>query len=67
MKKNENDISEEVLALVGRIVSELLRKDGAVVPENLTGELQNMIEYSSDEKIRKDCSKVLARLMKKMH
>lgn len=67
MKKNENDISEEVLALVGRTVSELLRKDGAIMPENLTGELQNMVEHSSDAKIRKDCSKIIARLMKKMH
>lgn len=55
------------MALVGRTVRQRLIKEGAIMPEDLTGALQTMIEQSSDPKIRKDCSEIIAELMKKMH
>lgn len=67
LKKNANYNSDEVMALIGRTVSELLIKDGRVVPENLTGALQSMIEKSTDANIRENCREIIARLMKKMH
>lgn len=67
LKKNEKHISDDVVALVGRTVRQLLIKEGAITPEDLTGELQNMIEHSSDAEIRKDCNEIIAQLMKKMH
>ncbi|KGD82420.1 hypothetical protein HA47_16665 [Pantoea stewartii subsp. indologenes] len=67
LKNNEHDISQEVLALVGRTVSQLLRREGTVMPEDLTRALQTMSEHSVEAKTRADCGELIIRLMKKMH
>ena len=67
MKNHEQEISEEVLALVGRTVNKLLKSGSVIMPEDLTRELQNMSDDSVDAETRNDCSRLITRLLKKMH
>jgi len=67
LKNHEQEISEEVLALVGRTVNKLLKSGSVIMPEDLTRELQNMSDDSVDAETRNDCSRLITRLLKKMH
>ncbi|MCW0314697.1 hypothetical protein NB694_004497 [Pantoea ananatis] len=67
LKNHEQEISEELLALVGSAVNKLLKSGSVIMPEDLTRELQHMSDGSVDAETRNDCSRLITRLLKKMH
>lgn len=66
LKNHEQEISEEVLALVGKTVNKLLKSGSVIMPEDLTRELQHMSDGSVDAETRNDCTRLITRLLKKM-
>ena len=67
LKNNTHDISDEVCALAGRIVTGLLSAGNAVTPERLIQALYQLSETTGDAESRLDCLELIQRLMKKMH
>ncbi|AVE16850.1 hypothetical protein AL522_22910 [Pantoea vagans] len=67
MKNNTHDISDEVCALTGRIVTRMLSAGYAVTPESLIQALYKLSQTTDNTEIRLDCLELIQRLMKKMH
>lgn len=67
LKNNTHDISDEVCALTGRIVTRMLSAGHAVTPESLIQALYKLSQTTDNTEIRLDCLELIQRLMKKMH
>lgn len=67
LKSNAHDFSEEVLALIGKTVTELLSKSELVTPEHLIQALYSLGEHSVDAHTYPDCMELIEYLLKKMH
>lgn len=63
LKSNAHDFSEEVRALVGKTVTELLSKGDVVTPEHLIQALY----HSGDADTYPDCVELIENLLRKMH
>lgn len=67
LKNNTNDISDEILGLIGRVVTGLLTADNVVTPDRITRALHHLSESTFDSTIRLHCQEIIEQLMKKMH
>lgn len=67
LKDNTHDISDEVCALTGHIVTRMLSAGHAVTPESLIQALYQLSQTDGNTEICLDCLRLIQRLMKKLH
>lgn len=67
LKNNTHDISDEICALTGRIVTRMLSAGHAVTPESLIQALYQLSQTTDNAEIRLDCLELIQQLMTKMH
>jgi hypothetical protein len=61
------DITEEIRALVGKVVTRILRPDEALTVQELIGALYRLSLRSTDSKTKIACQKAIHILAKKLH
>lgn len=67
LKNNTHDTSDEVCALTGRIVRQMLSAGHAVTPESLIQALYQLSQATDNAETYLNCMELIQRLMKKMH
>lgn len=67
MKNNAHDISDEILSLIGRLVTGLLTPDNIITSDAITRALHRLSESTADSTTRIHCLEIIDQLMKKMH
>jgi hypothetical protein len=67
VKDEDSDITEEIRALVGRVVTRILRPDEALTVQELIGALYRLSLRSTDSKTKVACEKAIRILAKKLH
>jgi len=67
VKDEDTDITDDIRALVGRVVSHILRPDEALSVQELIGALYRLSLRSSDSKTKSACEKAIRILAKKLH
>ncbi|WP_234471835.1 hypothetical protein [Erwinia sp. S43] len=67
LKNNAHEFSDEVRALMGQIITELLSDGDAVTPERLIQGLHLFSENTDDADDYLDCMELIQFLMKKLH
>jgi hypothetical protein len=67
LKNNAHDISDEILSLIGRLVTGLLTPDNIITSDAITRALHRLSESTPDSTTRIHCLEIIDQLMKKMH